>query len=126
MDNAHAGGMFINVIPNGKDAILDRYAFTEFKNVFEKHPSTNIVFKNYLIPNFEKILIAAKRLHEEKFSMLGMISFDLTLDENEQVVLIEANSVGQSCWMPQEVSGESLFGDNTAEVLELVKKWKKR
>lgn len=126
VDNAHSGGMFIHVVDNGKDAVLDKYAFTEFKDVFERHPITSIQFQNYKIFNFEKIIIAAKRLHEERFPMLGMISFDLTLDRNENAVLIEINSIGQTCWFPQEASGEALFGDDTAQILQMTKEYRNR
>ena len=126
VDNAHAGGMFIHVNNCNGKGLLDKYAFTEFKKVYEKHPDTLIQFENYEIFNFDKIINAARRLHEERFSMLGMISFDFTLDNNENVVLIEANSMGQACWLPQEAAGKALFGDDTALILQMARSFIKK
>ena len=67
VDNAHSGGMFIHVVDTGNDAVLDKCAFTEFKDVFEIHPITSIRFQNYRIFNFEKIIIAAKNYMKKDF-----------------------------------------------------------
>lgn len=52
---------------------------------------------------------------------MGILSWDLTIDEEGQVVIIEMNSTGQSAWFPQFVNGESLFGENTPQILKLIK-----
>ena len=58
--------------------------------------------------------------------MLCMLSFDLTVDRNENAVLIKINSIGQTCWLPQEASGEALFGDDTAQILQMTKEYRNR
>lgn len=121
VDNAHAGGIFIHIEENGKDGILSKFAFTEFLQKYEKHPTTGIIFENYIIPNFSLVLEAAKRVHEERLSNFGMLSFDFILDRNNKPAIIEVNSIGQTCWFPQEASGKPFFGENTAEVLKRIK-----
>ena len=53
---------------------------------------------------------------------LGILSWDLSLDTAGAVVLIEVNTTGQSAWFCQMVNGESLFGENTGKMLQLIRK----
>lgn len=116
VDNAHAGGMFIGIKDSGE---LCREAFTEFQKRYTEHPDTKIRFENYQIPQIKKIVEAAKKLHS-KILQVGIISWDLTLDENENVVMIEANIRGGSIWLIQMAHGCGLFGEDTAEILKFI------
>lgn len=118
LDNAHAGGMFVAVTDEGS---LYEKAFTEFKDEFIEHPDTHVLFKGYKIPEVSRILRTAELMHA-KTPQLGVMSWDMTLDECDQVVLIEVNTIGQTVWFPQMASGRSAFGDNTAEILQSVRK----
>lgn len=53
---------------------------------------------------------------------LGILSWDLSLDTEGAVVLIEVNTTGQSAWFCQMVNSESLFGENTGKMLQLIRK----
>lgn len=53
---------------------------------------------------------------------LGILSWDLSLDTEGAVVLIEVNTTGPSAWFCQMVNGESLFGENTGKMLQLIRK----
>ena len=53
---------------------------------------------------------------------LGILSWDLSLDTEGAVGLIEVNTTGQSAWFCQMVNGESLFGENTGKMLQLIRK----
>ena len=53
---------------------------------------------------------------------LGILSWDLSLDTEGAVVLIEVNTTGQSAWFCQMVNVESLFGENTGKMLQLIRK----
>lgn len=116
VDNAHAGGMFVGIKDNGD---LCSEAFTEFQIKYSKHPDTNIKFSKYKIPQITKIIEAAKKLHS-KILQVGIISWDLTLDENENVVMIESNIRGGSIWLIQIAHGCGVFGENTAEILKFL------
>lgn len=122
LDNCHAGGLFIGVDDTGK---LNTYAFTEFGDEFgekfTEHPDTGTRFENYILEFVPDMIQTAKKLHLNA-PQLGMISWDLTVDENGCIVLIEANTRGQSIDMPQEANGKSAFGANTEKILGLIKK----
>lgn len=56
---------------------------------------------------------------------VGCINWDLTLDKDENVVLIEGNMRYGSIWLVQMAHGVSAFEDNTARVLQLLKENKR-
>lgn len=122
VDNIHAGGLCVGI---NKDGTLKEKAYQlgwgDSSRYFLKHPTSGIVFKDYYIGNMRQVIDAAKRLHE-KATQLGIVSWDLTINKNEQVVLIEANCYGQSVWFPQVINGQSLFGDDTEYFLEKIAK----
>lgn len=117
LDNAHAGGMFINV---SEDGWLNDKAFTEFQKVYTEHPDTHVKYEGYRISFVQELLDAAKRMHLNA-PQLGVISWDLTVDEDGGIVLIEVNTQSQTIWFPQMASGEPAFGDNTEAVLQYIK-----
>lgn len=121
VDNAHAGGMFIGVSDEGK---LLKEAYTDYQNRYTQHPNTGVVFEGYPLPCLDKIKESAIRLHK-KLPMLDYISWDFTVDKDENVVLIEANLQSQSTWMPQMAHGKSFCGDDTAEILNKLKNRKR-
>lgn len=121
LDNAHQGGIFIGVTDDG---LLLKQATSEFNEKYETHPDTNIIFENYKISNFNKIIEAAEKL-QSLIPHVGCVNWDLTLDENEDVVLIEGNMRYGSIWLIQMAHGVSGFGDNTADILRLIRDNKK-
>lgn len=114
VDNIHHGGIVIGVSQDGE---LMGEAYSEFQERFTKHPDSNVVFKGYRISKVSEIIEAAKRLHV-RVPFMKMLSWDLSIDSDGKVVLIELNATGQSIWFPQMVNGKSLFGENTKEVLQ--------
>lgn len=118
VDNAHAGGMFIGVTDDGT---LLKEAFTEYQKRYMVHPDTNVVFEGYKLPCVKEIEQIAIRLHQQ-IPMLGFISWDFTVDDDDNVVLIESNLHSQSIWMSQIAHGKAFFGDNTAKMLSITRK----
>lgn len=114
LDNAHAGGMFVGV---SDDGTLGEFAYTEFKESFSKHPDTGMIFKGYIIPQVPTVLEVACKMHA-RTPQLKIMSWDLTIDEQGCIVLIEVNTIGQTVWFPQMANGASAFGENTAEILQ--------
>lgn len=117
LDNAHAGGMFISVSDEG---VLSEAAFTEFQTVFYEHPDSHVVFKNYKLDFVPELITVVEKMHLNT-PQLGLISWDLTVNDKNEIILIEANTRGQTIWFPQMASGKPAFGDNTAEVLRYLK-----
>lgn len=103
------------------DYELRKYALTEYGDKYEVHPYSKVSFEGYEISPLRSIVEVAHRLHGY-VSMLKMISWDWSLDENDMPVLIEMNISGQSVWFPQMVNGESFFGENTKYFANLIKK----
>lgn len=119
-DNIHYGGLSIGV---NDDGTLMTTAFSEFGERYTQHPDSKIQFEGYKLGGDSKILSVntiARKLHE-RIPYLGIISWDLTLDKDGTVTIIEMNSTGQSAWFPQMVTGKSLFGENTPRVLEMIR-----
>ena len=117
VDNAHQGGMFIHVDDEGN---LGECAFTEFQERFYEHPDSHIRFKGYKIPEVKKCIEAVEKL-QQLIPQVGLCSWDATVDNNGNVVIVEVNLKGQSIWFPQMASGEPAFGENTAEILKMIK-----
>ena len=47
----------------------------------------------------------------------------LFVDDKDNVVLIEANFLGQGIWFPQIINGCSPFQDQTDQILEIIKSY---
>lgn len=118
VDNAHAGGMFVGVSDDGR---LCKEGFTEFENRYMKHPDTGIVFEGYQIPNVDKMIKDAKKMHS-KVPQLGIISWDLTIGKNGETILIESNIRGGSIWFIQMAHGCGMFEENTESILKFLSK----
>lgn len=119
-DNIHYGGICIGV---NRDGTLRKEAYSEYGDVFPEHPDSNIKFDQYsILPDGITVLEEmAKKLHSRVLHM-GILSWDLGLDDEGNVVLIEMNSSGQSAWFCQMVNGEPLFGENTGKMLNIIKR----
>ena len=116
VDNA---GIFIGVHDDGR---LFPTGFSK-KHIerITKHPDTGIVFDGCRIEGVPEIKAAAIRLHAF-LPQLRIISWDLAYDEQSRVTVIEVNTTAQSVWFPQMVTGQSIFGEDTAEMLRSIKK----
>lgn len=114
-DNIHAGGITIGV---KSDGTLRKTAFSEYGEKYDKHPDSGIVFESVKIRNFSQLSEVAIKCHK-RIPWLGILSWDLTIDSNNSIGLIEVNTVGQSAWFCQFTNGEPLFGENTAKMLEI-------
>lgn len=121
VDNAHAGGIFVAI---DDDGCMHESAFTEFKDEFKKHPDTQIVFAEQRIPLLSAVLDAATKLHCA-MPQIGVINWDFTINEAGLPVLIEANINGGSIWLFEMAHGKAVFGENTAEVLQWMRKVKR-
>ena len=117
VDNAHAGGIAVGLDENG---ILKKYAFSEMGEKFTKHPNTNIKFEGYKLPKIGEMVEFTKKYHY-RVPHMGIIAWDLALDENENIVIIEINISCPGIWLPQYVNGQSFFGDNTEKMIRMLK-----
>jgi hypothetical protein len=121
VDNAHAGGMFIAV---SKDGNLADEAYTEYQNRYSHHPDTGICFSGYRIVGVDKAIRAAVNAHRRSLQF-GFISWDVSINEAGNPVLIEVNLQSQTVWFPQMASGEAMFGEDTTAVVTQYFKYKR-
>lgn len=119
VDNIHAGGVVVGV---SDDGVLKKYGYQlgygDSKVRYTCHPDTKLVFENYKVPRTQDMIEIAKQLHG-KTPHLGIVSWDFTVDNSGDVVLIEGNYYGQSIWFPQIVHGKPIFGEKTAYFIKL-------
>ncbi len=108
--------LYIGVSDEG---ILSAEAFSYEGERYLAHPDSHITFSGYHIPGVPKLVECAYACHK-KTPHTKFISWDLSLSEAGDPILIEANLLGHSAWFPQVVCGASTFGENTKPMLELI------
>ena len=97
------------------------YAFLQTGEKFDEHPDNHIKFKGYKIPRVLEMIEFAKSNHY-RIPNMGIIAWDLTLDAEENIVIIETNIQCPSIWFPQYSTGEAFFGENTEKMIQMLKK----
>lgn len=117
VDNIHAGGFGIGLKDDG---YLNQFAFTEFGEKYSSHPRTKIVFSNHCIPGVSDAIKLVERKHQ-LIPRLTFISWDVTINESGEPLIIEMNTRNQAAWLSQMVNGCCLFGENTPKMIELLK-----
>lgn len=117
VDNIHAGGLVVGVEDNGR---LLPYAYElgygDKAIKYTEHPDSKVKFADYELPFIQEIINSAYKVHG-RYPHIGIISWDYTVDEKGNVVLIEANIMGQSIWIPQMIHGKGAFGQYTRAML---------
>lgn len=120
-DNLHNGGLVIGI---KKDGQLREKAFSEFGESFAFHPDSHfkfsdksVIFGGKTITDIKEMAI---RLHGI-LPFLGILSWDLTIDNSNLITLLEVNTIGQSVWFNQFANGMPLFEQNTSKILSLLK-----
>lgn len=111
VDNASSGGLYCGVEKDGK---LKEHAYTLYP--FSKHTQNDhgIIFKNFSIPSFHKLLEKAVELHAQ-LPYTRIIGWDLTIDKDNEIVLVEINANKPGVF---QVATGPAFGQYTDEVME--------
>ena len=115
VDNVAAGGLVSLVRENGE---LNGYALDRYGGKFDRHPVTNISFKN-MLPNIKQLDQLAKKVAGQLFN-LRIIGLDLYCDENRKWNMLEVNTRGHSIRFAQ-YHGHPFFSDFTDEVIQYCK-----
>lgn len=112
IDNVTAGGISVKI---NADGTLDKYAYTYYSGEkFDKHPQ-GLVFEGYKIPYFDKVIDTVKSA-AQKIGNFRLVSWDMSIDQNGDVILIEANMRKGGINLHQFDNGP-LFGELTDRVL---------
>lgn len=122
VDNIHAGGLVIGVNDDGA-LLKNAYELGWGDNAkkMERHPDSGIRFEGRMLPGIPDIIKVASKL-QGRYPHIKIISWDFTVNDANEPVLIEANIRGQSVWFPQMVHGKGVFGTHTAEILKLIER----
>lgn len=120
VDNQAAGGISVGVDINSGQ--LKEYAVSKYGKKFKKHPDSNIIFHGKYIPNFNSIIKSVKKVALQIPSQ-RLLSFDATIDLNENVKIIEINTIGVEINFYQ-LQGNSLFRNYTNEIINYCKQKK--
>lgn len=118
IDNFSAGGIICAIDENG--CLYDKGVQSN-QEVLDRHPN-GFVFSGKKIPNFDKVVNDAKRLHK-KLSSFKMVHWDYSISEEGRPILIETNlPVGQMDF--HQLNTGPFFGEYTERVLDYVYKGK--
>lgn len=118
VDNGHSGGIFVGLDENGrfKDTA---YTYMSGQKFQHKHPTTNIPFTDCRVPNYDRCLELVKKLAPRLCRFSRLTSWDLSVDESGEPVLIEVNLAYGGLFFHQ-ISNGPVFGELTKEILEEV------
>lgn len=114
VDNASAGGITCGIKEDGR---LKDVAYSARGIRYDQHPQ-GAVFRDCVVPSFDRIQALVKK-EQEKMANFKMISWDISVGEDGELILIEANlRLGEVGF--HQLNNGPLFGDLTDEVLEEV------
>lgn len=122
-DHECEGGVLIGVEDDGT---FKDYGIKLSGEKFYEHPDTKTIFKGYKVKEMPKIIEKMYSIHE-RIPQSGLISWDVTLNDKNQIVIVEMNIRAQSVWLPQITHGKGVFGENTEEILQYIGRgnWRK-
>lgn len=121
VDNASSGGLTCGITEKG---ILKKYAYNEKGDRVKEHPGSHVVFENIKIDGIEKVDWLIQNIHC-RLPHFRLISWDFSIDEKGDPVLIEAN-INYGGVEIQQLNNGPIFGDETKKILEEVFKTKKK
>lgn len=115
MDNASSGGLTCGITEKG---VLKKYAYNQKGNRTEEHPDSHIRFENLKIEGVEKIDQVIQNIHG-RLPHFRLISWDFSIDETGEPVLIEAN-INYGGVEVHQINNGPIFGNETKKILEEV------
>lgn len=122
VDNAHSGGIFVGVDNSGRLKNV-AYSWITGQRFLNEHPTTHAVFSDSVIPNFDQCLETVKKLAPRLGRVSRLTSWDLSVNEYGEPVLIEVNMAYGGLFFHQITNGP-VFGDMTREIIDEVLKVK--
>lgn len=93
---------WINVEKDGK---LSRYGYDYYVNPVEK-TDNGIRFQGITMPAYDKMINHLEKMHKKLFPNCGVIGWDVTIDDNYNVLVIETNLVDPGTNIEQFVCGD--------------------
>lgn len=115
VDNASNGGISVGINPDGK---LKKYAHILYKGEQTDHHPQGFVFDGFEVPEYETIISSVRKM-AQYVGNFRLVSWDMAVDENGEVLLIEANMRKGGIAIHQFNNGP-LFGELTDRVMREV------
>lgn len=112
VDNWSSGGIAIGV--NIEKGQLMKYGFDKNANLWDKHPTSGIVFNGFQIPSWNKIIEIAKKV-QLSFPCFRILGLDIAVDKEGQPIIIEVNDY-PDLMVQEQTSGPLL--KNESNLLE--------
>lgn len=103
LDNGAAGGLLVGI--NQSNGMLCTNGYSEFLEVYEKHPNSDVIFKGFQLPQWNEALLLAEKL-ASKYPSIRFVGWDLAHTE-QGWVLVEGNGRSQVIG-PQIIYGKGL------------------
>lgn len=99
VDNWSAGGVAVGI--DSETGKLKKYGYDRNWKRYESHPTTGVVFENYMIPEWDRICSAAAKI-QKAFLFYRILGLDIAIEQSGEPVLIEINGapdfVAQEQW----------------------------
>ena len=115
VDNASSGGITVGIEANGR---LKSCAFSAKGVRFNRHPTSNVKFDDFVIPNYEKVKQTVID-QAQNFPHFRLVSWDIALDADDNPIIIEANlKYGEIDF--HQLNNGPLFGEDTKVILDEV------
>lgn len=112
VDNAHAGGCFIGVYPDGK---LGKYLCNQHGERFTVFNGIDFAKTDFVIPDIEKIWEFSRKV-TSCIPHMRLVQLDIAVDKDGNPRLIEYNIRAFSPWLYQFTTGPA-FGKYTEEII---------
>lgn len=116
LDNEKAGGISCGVDINGN---LTSFALDKHASKYFEHPSSGVIFKGKVIPQYPKMIDIANEIHKTN-PHHRILGFDFSMDKEGNPIIIEINNRNLGICALQSFGG-SLFGDLSDEIIEISK-----
>ncbi len=112
VDGGNRGGINCGISLDGtmKGPFHDKWA-----NIYETHPESGFNPNGVQIPGFDRLIDTIKKQHMH-FPQLRLISWDFSIDENENPIFIEWNMKGDT--QLHQYNNGPLYGERTREILD--------
>jgi len=75
-------------------------AFDSSFNVLYKHPNSNVIYEGFDMPSLVEAINTVKNLHKN-LPFVHSIGWDIVIDKNNKIFIIEFNAIGNGTLNPQ-------------------------
>jgi len=114
IDNEAAGGLTCGI----NNGYLNAVAYSKYGDCFYEHPDSHLKFEGYQVPSYMEACEMVIKNHS-LIPHFRLVSWDIAIDENGVVLLIEINPAYGALSMHQLNNGP-IFGKETKTILDEV------